>query len=60
MNLEEQIKKLDDAGVIHGVRTKKDLDEAPGAYKDINEVMKAQEDLCEIKVELKPLGVVKA
>jgi len=60
LNLEEQIKKLDDAGVIHGLRTKKELDEAPDAYKDIEEVMKAQEDLCEIKVKLKPLGVVKA
>jgi len=60
LNLKEQIKKLDDAGVIHGLRTQKELDEAPDAYKDIEEVMKAQEDLCEIKVKLKPLGVVKA
>jgi len=44
----------------HGLRTQKELDEAPDAYKDIEEVMKAQEDLCEIKVKLKPLGVVKA
>jgi len=60
LNLKEQIKKLDNAGVVHSIRNEKDLDEAPDAYKDIDEVMKAQEDLCEIKVNLKPLGVVKA
>jgi tRNA-splicing ligase RtcB len=37
----------------------KDLDEAPGAYKDIDEVMKNQEDLVKITVELKPIAVIK-
>ncbi|NTU69213.1 RtcB family protein [bacterium] len=59
LNLEEEIKKLDDLGVIHAIRGTKDLDEAPGAYKDIDEVMKNQEDLVEILVELTPLGVIK-
>jgi len=34
-------------------------DEAPQAYKDISQVMKDQEDLVEITVELTPLAVVK-
>jgi len=34
-------------------------DEAPQAYKDIDEVMAAQADLVDIKVTLTPLGVVK-
>lgn len=59
LNLEEEIKKLDDMGVIHAIRGKGELDEAPGAYKDIQTVMKNQEDLVEILVELKPLGVIK-
>ena len=36
-----------------------DLGEAPQAYKDINEVIKAQLDLIEPVVTLKPLGVIK-
>jgi tRNA-splicing ligase RtcB len=35
------------------------LDEAPGAYKDISEVMENQKDLVEIIVELSPLAVIK-
>jgi tRNA-splicing ligase RtcB (3'-phosphate/5'-hydroxy nucleic acid ligase) len=59
LNLEEEIKKLDEQGIVHGIRHKKDLDEASGAYKDIDEVMKNQEDLVEVLVELTPLGVIK-
>ncbi|MBN2608445.1 MAG: RtcB family protein [Candidatus Fermentibacteraceae bacterium] len=36
-----------------------DLSEAPGAYKDIEEVMSAQRDLVEPAVRLRPMGVVK-
>jgi len=36
-----------------------DLGEAPQAYKDIDEVMKAQEDLVEIVTKLKPIAVIK-
>lgn len=59
LNLEEEIKKLDDQGILHGIRGRQDLDEASGAYKDIGTVMKNQSDLVEILVELQPLGVVK-
>lgn len=59
LNLESEAKLLDDQGIIHSVRNTSDLDEASGAYKDINEVMKNQEDLVKILVELKPLAVIK-
>jgi tRNA-splicing ligase RtcB len=59
LNLQEEIKKLDDQGILHAIRGVKELDEAPGAYKDIDIVMKNQDDLVEIVVELTPLGVVK-
>lgn len=59
LNLEEEVKKLDDLGVLHGIRGVKQLDEAPGAYKDIDVVMKNQEDLVDVLVELTPLVVVK-
>jgi len=59
LNLEEEIKKLDDQGIIHAIRGKKDLDEAAGAYKDVKDVMRNQSDLVEILVELSPLAVIK-
>lgn len=59
LNLEEEIKRLDDQGILHAIRGGKDLDEAPGAYKPIDEVMRNQEDLVEILVELTPMGVIK-
>ena len=59
LNLEEEIKKLDDQGILHAIRGKGDLDEASGAYKDIDIVMKNQKDLVEVLVELQPLGVIK-
>lgn len=59
LNLEEEQRRLDQLGVVHAVRGKKDLDEAPSAYKDITEVMANQKDLVKIKVELSPLAVVK-
>lgn len=35
------------------------LDEAAGAYKDIDVVMAEQSDLVNIKVELTPIAVIK-
>jgi len=57
--LKDEIKKMDDLGIIHGIRNQSDLDEATGAYKDIGIVMDNQKDLVEILVELKPMAVIK-
>ncbi len=59
LNLADEIKLLNDQGIVHGIRSEGDLDEATHAYKDIAEVMKQQEDLVEILVELTPLAVIK-
>lgn len=59
LNLEEEIEKLNKKGIVHAIRTKKDLDEASGAYKDIAEVIGNQADLVEIVTELEPLAVIK-
>ena len=37
----------------------KDLDEAAGAYKNIDEVMENQKDLVKIILKLQPLAVIK-
>jgi len=59
IDLEKEIKMLNDKGVIHAIRGKKDLDEAPSAYKPIDKVMENQKDLVEVLVELQPLAVIK-
>lgn len=59
LDLKEQQRMLDDKGIVHSIRSKKDLDEAPGAYKNIRDVMKNQGDLVETVVKLSPLAVVK-
>jgi len=59
LDLETEQKRLDDLGVLHSVRSVHDLDEAAGAYKDIEICMEEQKDLVEILVKLKPLAVVK-
>jgi tRNA-splicing ligase RtcB len=59
LNLDEEKRKLDERGIIHSIRTVKDLAEATGSYKDIDVVMKEQEDLVQIVTKLEPLAVVK-
>lgn len=57
LNLEDEQTKM--SGIVHGLRSIGDLDEAPGAYKDIDEVMENQSDLVKIKVKLRPLASIK-
>ncbi len=59
LDLKSEQKALDEKGIIHSIRSRRDLDEAPSAYKDISIVMKNQDDLVEILVELEPLAVIK-
>jgi len=60
LDLDTVIAEMDAKGIVHGIRHKNDLDEAPGAYKDISKVMNNQKDLVKVLVELTPLAVVKA
>jgi len=59
LNLEQQQALMNAKGIIHSLASEKDLDEAPGAYKDIDAVMANQADLVDIVVELTPLAVIK-
>ncbi len=59
LDLNHEIQKLEDQGILHGIRTRKDLDEAASAYKDIDMVMKNQQDLVDILYELTPIAVIK-
>ncbi len=59
LDLKEEIHHLEQQGIVHSIRNKRDLDEAAGAYKDITKVMNNQRDLVQIITTLKPLAVVK-
>lgn len=59
LDLEEQKRIMDEQGIIHSMNSIANLDEAPGAYKDIGVVMKNQHDLVNIVIELSPLAVIK-
>jgi len=59
LDLAAEQRKLETMQVLHSLRSKKDLDEAPGAYKDIETVMQRQHDLIEIIDVLQPLAVIK-
>lgn len=60
LDLKEETDRMNKLGVLHTLRHKKNLDEAPGSYKDIQEVMALQKDLVDIQVELTPMAVIKA
>lgn len=57
LNLEEEQAKME--GILGKPRNQQDLEEAPGAYKDIDAVMENQKDLVKVLVELRPLAVIK-
>ena len=59
LSVEKESKPLEERGILHAIRHKSDLDEAPGSYKDIKKVMDLQKDLIDIVVQLEPLAVVK-
>ena len=59
LDLKSEQQQLEEMGILHAVKNRSDLDEAPSSYKDIKEVMAYQKDLIDIEIELKPLAVIK-
>jgi tRNA-splicing ligase RtcB len=57
LNLEEEQNKM--KGILGKPRNKEDLQEAPGAYKNIIDVIDNEKDLIKVLVGLKPLAVIK-
>lgn len=50
---------MNSKGIIHNIETVEQLDEAPQAYKDIDEVLKDEEYLVKPIIKLVPLSVIK-
>ena len=46
-------------GIVHGLRSQSDLDEASSAYKDIDRVIALESDLVKIRTKLEPVAVIK-
>ena len=59
INLEAEIALLDSQNIVHGIRTRSDLDEAPSAYKNIDEVIAQESDLVKMVTKLHPVAVIK-
>ena len=59
LDLQTEIKKMDDMGIIHNITSIKDLDETVSAYKDIEVVMSEQKDLIRIVRTLTPIATIK-
>ncbi len=50
---------LEAKGFVHAIRSQDDMQEATGAYKDIEEVIANQTDLIKVKTKLLPIAVIK-
>ncbi len=59
LNLEDEIQKLESKGIVHALRSQRDLDEAASAYKDIDQVIALETDLVKVKTKLEPIAVIK-
>jgi tRNA-splicing ligase RtcB len=59
LSLEDEIKKMESKGIVHSIRSQRDLDEAASAYKDIDHVIALETDLVKVITKLEPLAVIK-
>jgi tRNA-splicing ligase RtcB len=57
--MKSEVEKLDKLGIVHGIRSKQDLEECTSAYKDIHQVLKDEEELVKPIVKLQPIAVLK-
>lgn len=59
LDMKSEVEKLDKLGIVHGIRSKQDLEECTSAYKDIHQVLKDEEELVKPIVKLQPIAVLK-
>ena len=59
LDLKAEVEMMDRLGIVHGIRSKQDLEECPSAYKDINQVLHDEADLVNPIVKLTPIAVLK-
>lgn len=59
LDMAEEVAQLEAKGIVHAIRCQDDMQEASGAYKDIETVIKNELDLVKIKTRLLPIAVIK-
>lgn len=59
LDMAEELERLNGLGIIHAIRNKGDMQEATGAYKDIEEVIANEADLVKVRTRLLPIAVIK-
>lgn len=59
LNMAEEIAQLEAKGIVHAIRCQDDMQEASGAYKNIEEVIANELDLVKVKTKLLPVAVIK-
>lgn len=59
LNMAEEIARLESMSIVHVIRRQDDMQEASGAYKNIDEVIANELDLIRVKTRLVPIAVIK-
>ena len=59
LDMAEEVARLEAKGIVHAIRSQDDMQEASGAYKDIEEVIANEADLVKVKTRLLPVAVIK-
>ena len=59
LDMAEEVQRLEAKGIIHAIRSQNDMQEASGAYKDIEQVIHNELDLVKVRTRLLPLAVIK-
>ncbi|RKW59574.1 MAG: RtcB family protein [Prevotella sp.] len=59
LDMQAEVAQLEAKGIVHAIRSQDDMQEATGAYKDIEEVIANQTDLIKVKTKLLPIAVIK-
>lgn len=59
LNMTEEVAQLEAKGIVHAIRCQDDMQEASGAYKNIEEVIANELDLVKVRTRLLPVAVIK-
>ncbi len=59
LDMQAEVSMLEAKGIVHAIRSQDDMQEASGAYKDIDSVINNELDLVKVKTRLLPVAVIK-
>ena len=59
LDMRQEVEMLEAKGIVHAIRSQDDMQEASGAYKDIDTVIANEADLVRVKTKLLPVAVIK-